>query len=299
MRWGLNLLLAVLLLVPVACGSSQSEEDADRPGSTDESTPRSDGPIGRVVLEGGTGAQERLYLVNVADPFEPQPITEGPAYGPRFSHDGRTLTYVVKPSDEPEDAQVVLHVLGQAPRSIAAGRCPNFTSDNRLVIGDPDGGLAVMALDGSQERHIEADSAACADDVPASGSYVVWSQTDSLAATRDGSASSVLLTMPGCGIGPVGVNAETSELAFTAACDSPGTSGLYVADSAGAQPQQILKGEAYGAAWSPDGNWIATALQESLEKGYRLVVVRRDGTDRREIDTPGSINNPTWAPLAE
>lgn len=56
------------------------------------------------------------------------------------------------------------------------------------------------------------------------------------------------------------------------------TSGLYVLPADGTTPTRIVDGNAYGAAWSPDGQWVATVQQDAKTERYELVVVRSDGS---------------------
>ena len=44
-------------------------------------------------------------------------------------------------------------------------------------------------------------------------------------------------------------------------------------------------------AWSPDGNWIAFAVD-----GQGIYVMRRDGSDRRQLTTEPEDRTPVWSP---
>ncbi len=102
--------------------------------------------------------------------------------------------------------------------------------------------------------------------------------------------------MPECGLGAVGPRPGRREIAFTAACGDE-RSGVHVVGLDGGRSDQLLVGDAYGAAWSPDGEWLATARLGRTGDTYQLAVVRADGSDLHVIDTgPEGANNPTWGP---
>jgi Tol biopolymer transport system component len=83
-----------------------------------------------------------------------------------------------------------------------------------------------------------------------------------------------------------------------------GTNGLTVADADGSNGRLVLedpKKEVGGAAWSPDGEWIAFGSGAFFEGGNptptRVMLMHPDGTGLRALTGPDeNCSSPTWSP---
>ena len=280
-----GLLVAAVL---VGCGTDNPAGPSSTTGPRDPST--SDGPVGRIVIEAGSGDSIHLVEVDAATGGRTR-LVDQPAVHPRVSPDGEMVAFGTwNPSGE----VWVVDRRGEA-RLVGRGSCPGWSGDS-LLVAESGGGLVCLGLDGQVvERLVEEPEAWCGTHLD-DDEVVTSSETDRLMLLRGG-ASEALVTMSDCGLGPVGVRAGRREIAFTAACDDE-RSGLFVLDLDDRRPDQVLTGDAYGASWSPDGEWLATAWMEPDQERFQLTLVRADGTDRQVIDTgPEEVNNPSWGPV--
>jgi Tol biopolymer transport system component len=90
---------------------------------------------------------------------------------------------------------------------------------------------------------------------------------------------------------------DGSQLAFVVTLPG-GTGGdIWVMNANGSDQHPITSGEPreYGAAWSPDGQEIATIVLGRSE----LHIVRADGTGRRVSSTPWPTRVPAWQPRGD
>jgi serine/threonine protein kinase/Tol biopolymer transport system component len=97
-------------------------------------------------------------------------------------------------------------------------------------------------------------------------------------------------TLPAPGV--LDVAPDGSEL-LVSALDGMKHSGVVVwaVPVLGGSPRRIGNLMASGAAWSPDGEWIAYTLKNEL------CIVRRDGTEARTLTSlPGETYSPKWSP---
>jgi Tol biopolymer transport system component len=69
-----------------------------------------------------------------------------------------------------------------------------------------------------------------------------------------------------------------------------GQEGIYVVDTLGGTPKQILKGEGVGVTWSPDGNWLAFGKAGSIFK------MRPNGDSLKQLTDPVNAIRPSWSP---
>jgi len=67
------------------------------------------------------------------------------------------------------------------------------------------------------------------------------------------------------------------------------------ADGAGAQPLLHSAADEKGAAWSPNGKWIAFGSGRESLQADRLWIARSDGTRRRRL-TSVPAERPEWSP---
>jgi TolB protein len=206
------------------------------------------------------------------------PVTELPtataaAEGPAWSPDGRRIAFVGG---------------ANAPES------PNVTTDADLF---------VARADGSGRRRLTRGAEAEA--APA------WSPDGRrlVAVRRTANGRSSLVVLPAAGgparritRGAVDVSpswGRDGRIAFVRIDPRTNAGGLYVVRADGGGLRRILRGlpGATGPVWSPDGSRLAVAL------GDRLVVVRPDGTGRRDVvrltSDPGGARRepqPAWSP---
>jgi hypothetical protein len=276
---------------PPSSGPAEVAASADNGGpSGSEGDHPGDDPYGTIVVEHGIGPDERLAAVHLGT-GEVQLITDAPAFGPRLSPDGGQVAATRVEGSQGEVWLVGTDGTDRGP--VTSGACPAWTTRG-LLVATGDGAIDLVSLDGSvlTRRLGSGTENRCAVEAP--GGLVVFAQTDRIELHRDGDVEE-LVTMAGCGLGTVGVRGDQPTIAFAAACDDD-RSGLYVMDLDAEQPRQVLATETYGAAWSPDGGWLATARLDRDSGEYELVVLRADGSDVRVIETPGPVNNPTWGP---
>jgi hypothetical protein len=226
-----------------------------------------------------------------------QSLSTQPGRGARFSGDGTRVAWYrprrlagITPAD-----LVIFDLRDGSERVLEEGGCPAWSLDGNSVLAVPfRGPLRRVYLDGTRSKPIPDAGHRCALPLPG-GRLVLFEQDDRLV-MLDGARRRTLLEMPGCGIGPVDFDPRTRRLAMTTTCPKRHDSGLFVLDldDPGHPPRAVIRGHAYGAAWSPDGHWLATALRTD-DRGYLLTLVTPDGAHRRTI--PGGIaNNPDWAP---
>lgn len=269
--------------------SCANSEPGDVPG---------DGPHGTVVFARVGPSGERLYEVDVAG-GSVQPLGgDQSGRGPRLSPDGRSLVYSRSTSaDSAIDDVHVLDMGRAAERSLGPGACPTWTRDGRDLIVSRRDGLYLVDLDGVGER-LNLDDALCGVQVNAD-TYLLWSQDEALESVTRG-VRRVLVEAPGCGIGPVDVDPAGERIAYTIACDEKDPyRGLWVMDLSSEAATRIVDDTAYGASWSPDGEWIATTIGVTTAGGglqYDLRVVRTTGDEARTL-VEGGVGQPTWGPL--
>ena len=77
-------------------------------------------------------------------------------------------------------------------------------------------------------------------------------------------------------------------IAFTSLVS--GQEGVYVVDTLGGTPKQILQGEGVGVTWSPDGNWLAFGKAGSIFK------MKPNGDSVKQLTDPANAIRPAWSP---
>lgn len=206
---------------------------------------------------------------------------------------------------------------------LAAGSDGVLSPDGQTVaFVTPDRGVATVSVTGGESRTIVTSDASSMN--PVSG--VVWSPDGStllygwIAGANTEAVSQVSSTGPSVMVDegePVaGVNSMGSsvlswgpdgrvvyaELVLTSSTESMADrpSRLFIADSPGAEPQQVGDVEGSSPAWSPDGNLIAyirTWFDDGLSS--QVHVIKPDGTgDRVAVDQDFGQGMPSvvWSP---
>lgn len=158
-------------------------------------------------------------------------------------------------------------------------------------------GLYHLTLDGRATRLAEGNR--CGLQVGADR-YVRWNQGQVLDLLDHGRRT-VLLRTHRCGIGSVGADRARRRISYTVACEdrSKPIVGLWTMDLAARKATRVLAEPVYGAAWSPDGAWLATTRFHERPDGRpdpSIWVIRTDGTDGRTVASGGLVNDPTWGP---
>jgi Tol biopolymer transport system component len=77
-------------------------------------------------------------------------------------------------------------------------------------------------------------------------------------------------------------------IAFTSLIS--GQEGIYVVDTLGGTPKQILQGEGVGVTWSPDGKWLAFGKAGSIYK------MKPNGDSVTKLTDPVNAIRPSWSP---
>jgi Tol biopolymer transport system component len=192
-------------------------------------------------------------------------LTDGPEkeFDGDLSPDGRSIVYRRNPTAGRDDADIwVMGVEGSAKRNLTNAPqlmnwAPVWTPDGRIAFSSAREQrlmeLWTMAPDGSDVRKVAAGWCEYADPSPDGKQFV-------------------------CSGPPL----ERS------------TYELWILDVATAKRRQLTFSDEtdFGAAWSPDGQWIAFA--RDLGDRWSLRIIRPDGSDEREIAPEGVF--PTWSP---
>ncbi|MCU1353383.1 MAG: hypothetical protein JWM05_2592 [Acidimicrobiales bacterium] len=288
-RRALVALLAVLALATTSCSHAG--------GSSAPTTTRPPAAVsldGLLVFEGGTGVAERLYAVRLRSGVAQTLGRSGPAHDPRLSADGRFLASTRPRAGDlgPTDVYVSTLATG-AERLVATGRCPTWSLDGTSLLVAGTKALQRVTVERRTVRSIPGTGARCGIEV-GRDRYVLWDRSDRIDLLAGGQVRT-LVTMDRCGLGPVTVDPSRRRIAFSATCTF-GTGGLYVVDLAGGSAVNVLRGVAYGAAWSPDGTSIATAYRPSAAGDDQLWITTANGRHRRRI-AGEVVGNPTWGPI--
>jgi TolB protein len=159
------------------------------------------------------------------------------------------------------------------------------SDDGRGPVWSPDGRRLAFAVQGP--------GIADQGGVSASG------ELDLVASAADGSKRLTLTTAPGSEFAPSWSPDGKSILYEGTAPNTPGPNGawLRLVPAAGGPSTTIVRlGEAGGAAWSPDGRWIAFVAWLPRESRARLYVVRPNGAGLRRLTGEVLPRTPAWSP---
>jgi len=231
---------------------------------TDSSPRASAGAASTFIYSSGEGDHQDLFRVG-QDGQRPVRLTDGPEkeFDGDLSPDGQAVVYRRNPTAGRDDADIwVMGIDGSRKRNLTnapeqSNWSPVWTPDGRIAFASARERsllqLWTMAADGSDLRKVADGWCEYADASPEGRQFV-------------------------CSGPPVGGSSYE----------------LWIVDVTTATRRQLTfsRETDFGAAWSPDGQWIAFA--RDLGERWSLRVIRADGTDEREIAVEGVF--PAWSP---
>lgn len=245
--------------VALACGGAVS-------AAVESPTTQPASDAGRIAFSAGGPTQSDVYVVQ-PDGSGLRRLTSSPAseFDPSWSPDGRKLAYRRETRRTAPDI-FVMNANGSGKRNLTAGRSegisPSWSPNGRTIaFGSIRGGsftyLWTMRRDGSHQRRLSR----------VNGEYPDWSP-------------------------------DGQTLAFDHMY-APNDWDIWVinADGSGARPLIAWRGsKEQGAAWSPDGEWVAfQSTRGSQDELPHIWLVRADGSDARQL-TSAVGERPTWSP---
>ena len=229
-----------------------------------------------VALVGVLGALAGLWPLTGGSPDDPAPPTyvkltssSGVHLWPSVSPDGKWVLYTATKSygDEPEE--IYLQAIGGlAPVCLtceAPGRklSPVFSPDGAQIafaLGQGEGGIFVMARDGSSPRRLTNR-----------GFQPAWSP----------GGDEIAFTTRRTDWIPIEAYHSTSE--------------LWIVNVTSAQSRRLELDDARDPAWSPDGRWIAYWTRGALGWSRDLFMVPAAGGAPRRVTGEAHNWNPVWA----
>ena len=246
---------------------SGAVESATAPGAFDETQARETGSVlGRIAFSVGGPANTDIYIAR-PDGSGLRRLTNSPAgeFDPSWSPDGRKIAYRRETRDSAPDIYV-MNADGSGKRNVtkgaAEGISPAWSPDGRrIAFASIRGGsftyLWTMTAAGTEHRRLSR----------VNGEYPHWSP-------------------------------DGRRIAFDHMF-APGDWDIWVlnADGSRARPLVAWRGsKEQGAAWSPDGAWIAFQSTRGSQDGLpHIWLVRADGSESRQL-TSVVGERPTWSP---
>lgn len=235
---------------------------------------------------------------------------------PAFSRDGKRLAYVSTIGADGRSRIMVARADGSSPRSIASGSVhgPSWAPDGRHVIfvresSNDRSQLVLAPIDGGNQRTL-------IDVAPHLGNPQY--SPDGLTIALLYNFRPALLDADGSNLRPVPVDLtgkfwstlglswspDGSSLAIALASDESGVFGIFAVSPSGGRPRGVVESApAADPAWSPDGRWIAYAVDGPAvgdSKGEtRVFLVHPDGTANHplppaESDFGWRTREPAW-----
>jgi WD40 repeat protein len=298
--------IAVLICAALLSACSASADDAqpaagpttERPGSATTTTrpARASEPGGVIVFQANWERPE-LHAVDL-DHYTDRRFAEPIGVAPTFSPDGHRLVYSRLSSANAATPDLyVFDIDAKRERKLAEGSCPTWSPDGTSVVAAHPDGLRRIALDGTVTQ-IEGAGQTCGIDI-GGARFVLWHQDHRLLLLHDGETET-LVDAPDCGIGPADASSDLRRIAYTVTCSGAGNerAGLWIMDLDSGTTRKIMEGPVYGASWSPDDRWVATARARELDDGsFRHDLwIARDATDTQIELYEGGVTAPAWGP---
>lgn len=261
MRW-----LASLLVVAALVGCS---DDAPTEGQVPSPSPLA--PVDATDLDGtlayssvvDEGSADDIFVLDLHDERgEPVRLTDGPAkeFDPALSPDGAHIAYRVNPRADSDEADIwVMRVDGTGRRNLT--RSPE--DSNWAPTWAPDGRIVYSSMRGSP------------------GQPQLWTMA------ADGSDRRLV------GDGWCEYASTSPDGRYVCSAGSGGSYDLVIVDGDGDRVDLTSTPETeFGAAWSPDGEWIV--FGRDLGERWELRRIRADGTDDQAVAHEGVF--PAWGP---
>jgi TolB protein len=222
---------------------------------------------GRIAFSAGASTHSDIYVVK-PDGSGSRRLTNSPAaeFDPSWSPDGRKIAYRRETPNTAPDIYV-MNADGSTKRNVTKGATegisPAWSPNGRTIaFASIRGGgsfthLWTMKPDGSRQRRLSR----------VNGEYPDWSP-------------------------------DGRRIAFDHMF-APNDWDIWIvnADGSGAKPLVAWRGsKEQGAAWSPDGDWIAFQSTRDSQDGLPHVwLTRADGSDARQL-TSAASERPAWSP---
>jgi YD repeat-containing protein len=280
-------------------------------------------PDGKFLAVADKSSQEEplsIYLVAI-DTGEKQKVT-APAAGaagdsyPAFSPDGKTLAFLRSSSRATTDLYL-LRLDGGAPRRLTFDNTSilglAWTSDSREIIFSSRRGGSIYSLwqipvvGGAPERLPTIGQNVVSPAISRQGNHLVYTETlddqniwrlECDAAGRAGAATSLISST----LGDNGPDYSPDGQKVVFASDRSGGFGIWVCDSDGANPAQLIDRGSYLTGtprWSPDGRWIAfdSRSNDAGREGNAdiYLISAEGGQPRRLTSDPAEDVAPSWS----
>lgn len=266
-----------------------------------ETTTKSASDQGAVVFEAGWADQAHIVKLDPATMKSEVISGAAQAHVPDITDDGKLLVWAGPSTSDPTWPDTYLRdlVTGEI-RRLGSGGSPTWTFDEKALLVSRRDGVYRMQLDGSSQLWRGGEGLSGSE--VADGTYVFGDEKtltifegrfDDEAVVFDGGAD--------CQPDAWDLSPDGRSLAFTVGCverDDP-ESGLYIYDLRAKETRPVYDGDVVGAAWSPDGQSIATTYR--VRRGAHrsdLWVVDATTGDHKVLRSEGMSSWPTWMATA-
>lgn len=243
----------------------------------------------------------------------------------RFATDGRDLGTLALPSEveaplryltlSPDGRRLAFLSGGAAPAlwtyDLESGStttttpptCMDWSEDSTtlwaLVDMPPNDFVARINTDGTFDRGSTIDTVGCPYRLDSTALAMSTSPIDGAPAQIDrvpfdNGPVEELIASP-CNLASPQISPDAERLLVTVGCRTDVASGVYLAAADGSGFEQIVRGPAAAATWSPDGRWVAFAAP-GPDGQFRVVLTEAASSGERAIGsvTPAGYSWPIW-----
>lgn len=270
-------------------------------------------PAGKIVYEADvsdfTGHYPDIFVMN-ADGTDIQRLTENLVdrefirnSDPAFSPDGTQIVFISTRDDEGSTELYVMDADGQNQTRVTTNDrlegSPSWLNDTHLLysahlIGDPTELYVLDLADGTETAlGIEGGAPTLSPD----GTQIAYVTDGELYVIGLDERKAHLITNAVPEISNPAWSPDGKSLLFSSFEDE--AAGIYAVQADGGNLQQLTEGGSFGAAWSPDGLFIAYVLishaEGSMHPSIDLYVMDADGGNPHMLaELSGWTANPNW-----